>query len=272
MVSTKGMLHVILPVFVLGFSMLFHFIVSNLKSYKNRKDISGVHRVLFVIAHPDDECMFFGPTVVQLHHKGCELHLLCLSSGNYYQRGSARKRELRASCEILGIDPSYVTVIEHTKMPDNPKVKWRDDLVGNIILKQIMQLDIDTVITFDRNGVSGHSNHVALYCGVSYLCRESLLPSSCKIYTLHSVSSLRKYIGVIDVPFSYLFAQAAYTLSHKDKSLPKKAMFAHSSQMLWFRWFYVYLSRYMIINTYSQLELPSDEDPDSCASEDEKLD
>jgi hypothetical protein len=38
-------------------------------------------RVLFVIAHPDDEAMFFVPTVVQLVNSGVQVHLLCLSSG-----------------------------------------------------------------------------------------------------------------------------------------------------------------------------------------------
>jgi len=267
----------ILPVFVLGFSMIFHFVISNVKSYKQRKDIRGVRRVLFVIAHPDDECMFFGPTVVQLSRRGCELHLLCLSAGNYYEHGSTRKNELRRSCEILGIESSYVTVIEHSKLPDNPKVKWRDDIVGNLILKHIMQLDIDTVITFDKSGVSGHSNHASLYTGVSYLCKESLLPEGCRVYTLRTVSALRKYLGVLDVPWSYFFAHIAYTLSHKDSFLPKKAMFAHSSQMLWFRWLYIYFSRYMIINTYSELEITDDDSEEETrttytAEEDDKLD
>lgn len=39
-------------------------------------------RVLFITAHPDDECMFFGPTI--LHYtrkKNCVVYLMCLSTG-----------------------------------------------------------------------------------------------------------------------------------------------------------------------------------------------
>ena len=39
-------------------------------------------RVLIVIAHPDDECMFFAPTVLALTRSGQhDVFLLCVSSG-----------------------------------------------------------------------------------------------------------------------------------------------------------------------------------------------
>lgn len=38
-------------------------------------------RVLIVVAHPDDECMFFGPTIFRLCEQGADVHLLCLSNG-----------------------------------------------------------------------------------------------------------------------------------------------------------------------------------------------
>lgn len=38
-------------------------------------------RVLLVTAHPDDECMFFSPTLSSLAATGAELWLLCLSTG-----------------------------------------------------------------------------------------------------------------------------------------------------------------------------------------------
>lgn len=39
-------------------------------------------RVLIVTAHPDDECMFFGPTILSLAKRSnCTIYLLCLSNG-----------------------------------------------------------------------------------------------------------------------------------------------------------------------------------------------
>lgn len=41
-----------------------------------------ISRVLIVIAHPDDECMFFGPTLIALRkRKNCTIFVLCLSQG-----------------------------------------------------------------------------------------------------------------------------------------------------------------------------------------------
>ena len=38
-------------------------------------------KVLLVIAHPDDECMFFGPSVQHFQEAGFSVHLLSLSTG-----------------------------------------------------------------------------------------------------------------------------------------------------------------------------------------------
>lgn len=38
-------------------------------------------RVLLVIAHPDDETMFFTPVIADMQRRGCELFLLCCSTG-----------------------------------------------------------------------------------------------------------------------------------------------------------------------------------------------
>lgn len=38
-------------------------------------------RALFVTAHPDDECMFFAPTIVKLVELKASVHVLCLSEG-----------------------------------------------------------------------------------------------------------------------------------------------------------------------------------------------
>ena len=41
-------------------------------------------RVLILTAHPDDECMFFGPTITALRSMSkAQVHVLCLSTGNH---------------------------------------------------------------------------------------------------------------------------------------------------------------------------------------------
>lgn len=49
----------------------------------------NVARVLLVTAHPDDECMFFGPTLIALRkRKKCRIFVLCLSKGKDSVTGS----------------------------------------------------------------------------------------------------------------------------------------------------------------------------------------
>lgn len=50
--------------------------------FTNWNRLKAAKRVMFVIAHPDDECMFFGPLILSLSKlQDCQLHLLCLSNG-----------------------------------------------------------------------------------------------------------------------------------------------------------------------------------------------
>ncbi|XP_066120458.1 N-acetylglucosaminyl-phosphatidylinositol de-N-acetylase isoform X3 [Saccopteryx bilineata] len=69
-------------------------------------------RTLLVIAHPDDEAMFFAPTLLGLARRRHRVFLLCFSAGNYYNQGETRKKELVRSCGVLGIPPSSVMIID----------------------------------------------------------------------------------------------------------------------------------------------------------------
>lgn len=58
-----------------------------------RKDVKSAKRVMLVIAHPDDECMFFGPTVLNFtRNKQYKLYIMCLSTGkcNLIQKSRSR--------------------------------------------------------------------------------------------------------------------------------------------------------------------------------------
>ncbi|XP_054996163.1 N-acetylglucosaminyl-phosphatidylinositol de-N-acetylase isoform X1 [Sorex araneus] len=136
----------------------------------------GGRRALLVIAHPDDEAMFFAPTVLGLGRGGHRLSLLCFSTGNYYNQGKIRKKELMQSCEVLGIPPSGVMIIDNRDFPDDPGVHWDTESVASVLLQHIQVNGISLVVTFDARGVSGHNNHIALYTAVRSLHSEGKLP------------------------------------------------------------------------------------------------
>lgn len=60
-----------------------------------------------LIAHPDDECIFFTPTLISLS-KSYTVHLVSFSSGNYSNLGYIRREELVSSGLTLDIHPKYI--------------------------------------------------------------------------------------------------------------------------------------------------------------------
>ena len=70
-------------------------------------------RICLLIAHPDDEAMFFGPTVLALADPdlGNHLKILCLSNGNAEGIGETRKAELVKSAQLLGLRGEDVLIL-----------------------------------------------------------------------------------------------------------------------------------------------------------------
>lgn len=136
--------------------------------------------------------------------------------------------------------------------------------------------NIDVLITFDSQGVSSHPNHISLYHGArafvaSLTANKPGWSSPVDLYTLTSVNVLRKYTGILDTLAtlgSSLWAKDGSAGSNKKdaKSHPVALVFmhglgkegwlkareamtrAHLSQMVWFRYGWITLSRYMFMN------------------------
>ncbi|XP_055432410.1 N-acetylglucosaminyl-phosphatidylinositol de-N-acetylase isoform X1 [Bubalus kerabau] len=250
----------------------------------------GGSRTLLVTAHPDDEAMFFAPTILGLARLRHQLFLLCFSAGNYYNQGEIRKKELLQSCDVLGIPLSNVMIIENRDFPDDPDVRWDPERAADVLLRHVEANGIKLVVTFDEGGVSGHSNHVALNAAVRTLHAEGKLPKGCSVLTLQSVNLLRKYLCLLDLPCSLLLARdTLFVLTQCEAAQaqvtgearsgcgsecaggrrqmeraeppapeplllsPQRAMSCHRSQLLWFRRLYMLFSRYMRINSLNFL-------------------
>ncbi|KAG8228867.1 hypothetical protein J437_LFUL007603 [Ladona fulva] len=240
------------------FCITFYYVIAYLKGGSDYGHIKNMKRVLFVTAHPDDECMFFGPAILKLSQRSdCELFLLCLSTGfrNKYNQGSLRKNELWDSCDILGIPEGNITVCQNSLLPDDPAVHWKESVIADIILHHMESLMIDTIITFDKFGVSRHANHSSIFYATAYLCMEKKLPENSKAYALDSINILRKYSSLFDVPISYLLSSYWYIITLKQARIIQKAMKAHKTQYAWFRKLFIIFSRYVVINTLKEIEI-----------------
>lgn len=232
--------------------ILLCYIYANYASSNSLK-CGAKQNVLFVTAHPDDECMFFAPTIKSMLRAGNPVYLVCLSKGDYEGLGDVRKKELIASCSKLGIYPSRVTIVDDEKFRDGPENNWSVSELAERILGVIKRVNANAVVTFDGSGVSGHPNHIALYKAIYNLWKTKQL-DEVSVFTLETTNLVRKYISVLDIPLSSISNMYTFVSLPREIMQSWQAMAAHESQLVWFRKLYMIFSRYMYVNTLNEIK------------------
>ena len=248
---------------------------SELSEWKN--DI-----ILFIVAHPDDESMFFFPTIQSLR-KVCKhenLYLLCLSTGNYDGLGSTRTKELYEAGDILGFMKKNIEILDDPRLQDGPEEKWNASDLSSLINRHIEEIYITRkdfkrvttirLITFDKYGVSMHSNHIDTCKGVLYLSKAETV-KNLKAFELRTVGIVRKYLILIDL-ILILVSKLWRLVSIKRKSRRNSrmnqiackefhpircwnAMAAHNSQFVWYRKLFILFSRYTYFNDLQEINI-----------------
>jgi len=130
--------------------------------YRNG-DTDKIHhrKILLLTAHPDDECMFFGPALVGLLAADNEVTVLCISDGDADGMGKVRRSELVQSCALLGIDREKVHIAKNrygkvifilmrpvtalSELQDGMANEWDEHLLCIEMEKIIKESTIDTV-------------------------------------------------------------------------------------------------------------------------------
>src|SRR5581483_4747703 len=124
-------------------------------------------KILFVLAHPDDETFGSGGTIAK-YSKDHTVKLVCATRGEAGELGtppvatreklgSVREKELRAAAKVLGIkEIFFLNYIDRTvkKVP-------RKELSGKI-LKILEKEAPDVVVTSGKEGSTGHPDHIAV--------------------------------------------------------------------------------------------------------------
>jgi N-acetylglucosaminylphosphatidylinositol deacetylase len=178
---------------------------------------------VLVMAHPDDESMFFLPTIVSLLDTGAEVWVLCLTTGNYDGLGEIRSQELRRACrDVIGMQK--VILLDEPAFPDHPTRAWpieeTAESIRNALRKAVEEepenkwKSID-LLTFDQKGVSNHANHRDTFFAVRhfYDSQSSIiqkgshaLPLIRAVWTLDTVENpFTKYVPVLEWLLLILF-------------------------------------------------------------------
>ncbi|BFZ57621.1 N-acetylglucosaminyl-phosphatidylinositol de-N-acetylase [Savitreella phatthalungensis] len=292
-----GLLPGSLRLWVIGLTSLLAYYINSLFVVRQTTVVPKGKGFLLVIAHPDDECMFFSPAITGLLAGGNTVGVLCLSTGDYDGLGAIRPKELLGSCQTLGCKPSEVACMDNPHLKDDFKKPWQANHVADQIRDYLIQRtqenrpNIDAFITFDQHGVSQHPNHCSLLDGVrQYASGQRSRSSGGKgklnakvevgsgkvmpVWKLLTISRWRKFIGIFDAAVTVILVTIRVA-SLRNSQLPKgidkrdkfmcfmadpiqaitgqRAMTKHATQMVWFRWFWIIIGRYMYINELEQV-------------------
>ena len=192
--------------------------------------------------------------------------------------GRVRTEELYKSGGILGLKENDIKVIDSFK--DGMDEKWDVDDIQRTLEETVGKKSKETLvlITFDEDGVSKHPNHISLYYGTKKFFQTyyNNPERNGKLYVLKSLNFLEKYsfniltnvelfvdhlskllisnILKIKVNVSF-FNNKTNNQSIKIYSdlnmlsVSYAAMsYGHYSQMVWFRYGWLILSRYLTFN------------------------
>lgn len=237
--------------------------------------------VYFIIGHPDDEVMFFSPSLIEISKKknNNDVHLLCFSNGDSIDRsiGKIREEELYESARILGLNKENVIVLD--KFKDGMNETWDAIELQESLEKLIgSQKESLVLITFDEKGVSHHPNHISLYYGTLRFFRThySKNTEKYKLFVLKSLNFWEKYsftlLNNVELFVDHLskllisnILGIKINISFFNKDLDHSSIkfysdlnmlsvgyaamsYGHFSQMVWFRYGWLLFSRYLTFN------------------------
>ncbi|ELP95189.1 N-acetylglucosaminyl-phosphatidylinositol de-N-acetylase, putative [Entamoeba invadens IP1] len=229
--------------FVLIIGGLLLIIEALVKSFAHKalaKPIIMREPVLFLFAHADDDAMFYVPTIESLKRKSIPFSMVLFSSNE------TRKQEFQNACKGYGCENSYIADPQTFK--DGFQENWDIMKIAQEVQEIVERDGIQTIITFDKNGISGHPNHINLFKALPMI--HTLVPHV-SLYTLTSKNIIRKYSHTIDCLCSVFLdsiKQDNITTLLESSHEAYEYMKYYPSQLNWYRYLYLFTSTYTMIN------------------------
>lgn len=172
--------------------------------------------VLLLIAHPDDEVVFFSPLLFHLEKHRVRSYVLTVTTGNWDADagqhsdalGAARMAEFqRASTFFPGV--TFLTH-EEIHLDDNPRAYLRTDLIVRLLVRLAAELSLTAIVSFDHKGYTGHKNHVSCFRALEDFKK---LNKHVSCFTLRT-PGFHKYTGALTKEYYNSFPRPAHSDSH----------------------------------------------------------
>jgi len=249
--------------FILIFSLLFQIRKANkIKFLFDLKKISELDpkkfTILIIIAHPDDEIMFFTPSILALNKLKIPIKILCLSTGNFYGIGETRKKEFESVSNYLNL--KHNKILNVPELQDNLFSKWDEKFISKIIKNFLNEnKDVNIIFTFDENGVTKHPNHISCFKGIEKFISENrkfVIENKYKFFLLESFNPLCQYSLFFPFVF-FFFGEIGFFKNNFFEEF--KIMKIYQSQFNWKRKLHVISSGYTYFNSFIKVEVENKE-------------
>jgi LmbE family N-acetylglucosaminyl deacetylase len=147
------------------------------------------HKILFVVAHPDDESLWIGGTLKFLSdRKEVDSYVLCVTGRHHPQRND----EFQKALDIAGIKNSFVAEEDIPNRGGIPLSRLQESINTGISTMEVE--DVDLVVTHSPYGDEHqHAQHVQLFNYMSKYCAtENISFSFFSTFVLPNIATVGK--------------------------------------------------------------------------------
>ncbi|MEN9822131.1 MAG: hypothetical protein RLZ04_557 [Actinomycetota bacterium] len=126
--------------------------------------------IVFLHAHPDDEAIFTGGTIVRLRAVGVRCVVVIATNGDsdpWSSAAAVRVEEARRACSELGADAVHFLGFADSGLyveRAEPDSFWHRRAAAVDVVADLLRAEKATaIVVYDDNGIYGHPDHVAVH-------------------------------------------------------------------------------------------------------------
>lgn len=174
-----------------------------------RKDLVKLGTILSVWAHPDDETFTAAGIMSAAVKNGQKVVCVTATKGEAGSQnhekwppetlGNVREQELKNALEVLGITTHHWLGYKdgHCEKGDQQKAAEK-------LAKLVERYQPDSILTFGKDGITGHSDHCCVSCWVDEAVKQTGL-NPVVYHAVHTTNQYENYLKYMDQELDIFF-------------------------------------------------------------------